>query len=84
MPFSAIYLTTPDATTLVTSLLLTETLCERVRHFDGTVQATAEWTHRNALAPLPLSELAERGDKAQLCRGEVLYFIKSIFLTTIN
>jgi hypothetical protein len=34
---------TPDASTEGTSL--------RVRHFDGTVQATAEWTHRNALAP---------------------------------
>jgi len=42
--------TTAGATT-GTSLLLTETLRERVRHFDGTVQATAEWTHRTQLAP---------------------------------
>ncbi|MBD2606041.1 hypothetical protein H6G81_16285 [Scytonema hofmannii FACHB-248] len=34
--------TTPHATTGGTPL--------RVRHFDGTVQATAEWNHRNAVA----------------------------------
>ena len=28
-----------------------ETLRERVRHFDGTETDTAEWTHRNALPP---------------------------------
>ena len=48
---SASFPMTAGATTEGTSLLLSETLRERVRHFDGTVQATAEWTHRNALPP---------------------------------
>ena len=40
-----------------------ETLRERIRHFDGTETDTAEWTHRNALppqrtaSPMPHSQL---------------------------